>query len=249
MDIRYKLLKQLTISKTTAILGLAALAASLSGCGGHSSSTTSTSSAVTQAPSASPVDATVVTTPTLAKVQADVAASSLPTLDKNRFAAFIDDHQQVTNAYENKTVRDVINLQFSYEVALRLAAQARADDTMHKAELAKLITSTVTLASEGDRSLVLHVDLRNLTGKEVKNLEIGLEFDDAKTGRRIGQAEVQLRRNIVAHGRIAFDYPMRYVRFSEDAGPMMASKGKAKKLDAQVTEIKYADGTDAGFDD
>ncbi len=247
MDIRYKLLKQLTVSKATAILGLAALAASLVGCGGHSTTTTSTSSAVTQAPS--DASAIVVTIPTLAKVQAEIAASSLSTLDKNRFAAFIDDHQHVTNAYENKTVREVINLQISYEVALRLAAQARADDTMHKAEIAKLITSKITLASEADRSLVLHMDLQNLTAKQVKNLEIGLEFDDAKTGARVGQAEVQLRRNIAAHGRISFDYPMRYIRFSEDAGPMMASKGKAKKLDAQVTEIKYADGTDAGFDD
>ncbi len=245
MDIRYKLLKLTYRAKTTAILGLAALAASLIGCGGHSGSTTSTS--VTQAPS--DASAIVVTTPTLAKVQADVAASSLSALDKNRFAAFIDDHRQIPNAYENKTVREVINLQISYEVALRLAAQARADDTMHKAEIAKLIASKITLASEGDRSLVLHMDLQNLTAKQVKNLEIGLEFDDAKTGTRIGQAEVQLRRNIAPHGRIAFDYPMRYIRFSDDAGPMMASKGKAKKLDAQVTEIKYTDGTDAGFDD
>ncbi len=259
MDIRYELLEQLTISKTIAILGLAALAASLSGCGGHSSSTASTSSAVTQSPSASPavtgsrtvaaIEKTLVTAPTLAKVQADVAASTLAPLDKNRFAAFIDDHEQIANAYENKTVRDVINLQIAYEVGLRMAAQAHADDTRHKDELAKLITSKITLVNERERSIVLHIDLQNLTAKQVKTIEIGLEFDNAKGGARVGLSEIRLTRNIAPNGRIAFDYPMRYVRFGEDAGPMMASKGAAKTLTAQVTEIKYADGTDAGFDD
>jgi hypothetical protein len=42
---------------------------------------------------------------------------------------------------------------------------------------------------------------------------------------------------------------MRYYRFGEDAGPLMAAKGKLKTILAQVKEIKYADGSDAGFDD
>jgi len=248
-------------TKVTAFMGLAALAASLAGCGGHTNSASATaSSAVTPAPSAAPaetgmpatattIDTEVVTIPTLAKVQADVAASGLTQLDKNRFAAFIDDHQEHTNAYTDKTVREVINLQISYEVALRLAAQAHADDMMHKAEIAKLITPTITLISEDDRKIVLHVDLKNLSDKQIKTLELGLEFDDAKTNARIAMAEVHITRNIAGKGRIAFDYPMRYYRFSEDAGPLMASKGKPKTLVAQITEIKYADGTDAGFDD
>jgi len=239
-------------------MGLAALAASLSGCGGHTSSTsTSTATAsiaVTPVPSGLPaaataIDTEVVTVPTLAKVQADVAASGLTQLDKNRFAAFIDDHRDHTNAYADKTVREVINLQISYEVALRLAAQARADDVLHKAEVAKLITSTVSVISEDDRKIVLHIDLQNLSDKQIKTLELGLEFDDAKSNARIATAEVRITRNIAGKGRIAFDYPMRYYRFSEDAGPLMAAKGKPKKLVAQITEIKYADGTDAGFDD
>lgn len=251
-------------SKVIALLGLAAFAASLAGCGGHTNatSTATASSAVTPAPSVAPslapggaptaaptIDTEVVTIPTLAKVQADVASSGLTQLDKNRFAAFIDDHQDRANAYVDKTVREVINLQISYEVALRLAAQADADDKLHKAMLAKLIASTVTLVSEDDRKVVLHFAFQNLSDKEIKKLELGLEFDDAKTNARIAMSEVHLTRNIPAHGRIAFDYPMRYYRFSEDAGPLMAAKGKPKTLVAQVKEIKYADGTDAGFDD
>jgi hypothetical protein len=230
-----------------ALVGLAAFAASLAGCG-HSTATTATSSAVTQAPST--INTEVVTVATLDKVGADVAASGLAQLDKNRFAAFISDHQGRTqSAYLGKTVRDVINLQISYEVALGLAAQARADDKMHKTELAKLVTSTIVLAQERDRSIVLHMDFVNHSTKEIKKLEIGLEFDDKATGKRIGLAELQLTRNIPGGGHIGFDFPMGYYRFSEDAGPMLASKGKAKKLDAEVTEIKYADGTDAGYDD
>ena len=253
-------------SKVTAFMGLAALAASLAGCGGHtngsSSSNATASSAVTPAPSVAPaeaasgepaaasaIDAEVVTLPTLAKVRTDVAASGLTQLDKNRFQAFIDDHAEHTNAYVDKTVREVINLQISYEVALRLAAQAHADDMLHKAEIAKLVAPTITLVSEDARKIVLHFDFRNLSDKEIKKMELGLEFDDAKTNARIAMAEVHITRNIPGHGHIAYDYPMRYYRFSEDAGPLMASQGKPKKLDAQVTEINYADGTDAGFDD
>lgn len=237
-------------------MGLAALAASLAGCGGHtgsssSASSTTTTTTATAVPSVAPgaIDTEVVTIPTLAKVQADVAASDLTTLDKNRFAAFIDDHQDHTNAYTDKTVREVINLQISYEVALRLAAQAEADDRLHKAMLAKLITPTVTLVSEDDRKIVLHFEFQNLSAKEIKKLELGLEFDDAKSNARIAMSEVHVTRNIAGHGRIAFDYPMRYYRFSEDAGPLMAAKGKPKTIVAQVKEIKYADGSDAGFDD
>jgi hypothetical protein len=229
-------------------MGLAALAASLAGCGGRAASSSSAATAVASvAPGA--IDAEVVTVPTLAKVQADVAASDLSTLDKNRFAAFVGDHQDRTDAYEGKTVREVIDLQISYEVGLRMAAQANADDRRHKAMLAKLIAPAVALVSEDDRKIVLHFAFRNLSAKEIKKLDLGLELHDAKTGARIAMSEVHVTRDIAGHGTVAFDYPMRYYRFGEDAGPLMAAKGKPKTIVAQVKEIKYADGSDAGFDD
>jgi len=234
-------------TKVTALMGLAALAASLAGCGHTTTTTTTTTAVASVAPGA--IDAEVVTVPTLAKVQADVAASDLTTLDKNRFAAFIDDHQDGTNAYAGKSVREVINLQISYEVGLRMTAQADAEDKRHKAMLAKLIAPTVSLISEDDRKIGLHLAFRNLSAKEIKKLELGLELDDAKTGARIALSEVHVTRNIAGHATVAFDYPMRYYRFGEDAGPLMAAKGKPKTILAQVKEITYADGTDAGFDD
>lgn len=268
----YQLTKR---NQVTGLMGLVALAAGLFGCGTHTSSNTTTtttaataSSEVTQAPSAAPgvvasgipaasgvpasassIDGTIVHDADLAAVTAAVNASGLLQLDKNRFAAFLDDHAGHPNAYEGKTVREVINLQISYEVGLRLAAQARADDEKHRAEIAGLITPKIALAQERERSLVLHLDLLNLTAKPIKSIELSLEFDNPKTGARIGITEVALVRNIPGKGRIAFDYPMRYLRFGEDTGAMVAARGTPKKLIAQVTEIKYADGSDAGFDD
>jgi len=254
VDIGDELFEQLTIrTKTVTLVGLVAIAAGLIGCGGARSTAAASPSPApassASSPAASSVEAEIVTTANAATVGADVAASTLPSLDKNRFAAFLDDHQTITNAYDGKTVREVINLQISYEVALQLAEQARRDDLLHKQEIAKLIASDVTIVQERPHSIVLHMDLQNLTAKPIKTLEIGLTFVGAKDAKEIGLAEVHLVRNIAGKGRISFDYPMRWVRFGSDTGPMMAAIGQPKKLVGQVTEIKYADGTDAGFDD
>lgn len=252
MDIGDELFELNPTTKSVVLVGLVAIATGLAGCSGGknagaaSPAPTTTSAIATGTAS---IDGEVVTTATAAKVKADVAASALPPIDKNRFAAFIDDHAALPNAYDGKTVRQVINLQISYEVALQLAEQARRDDLLHQREIAKLITSHVTIVREQPHSITLHIDLQNLTAKTIRNLEIGMEFRAKKDGRSIGLVEIHLVRTIPGKARIAFDYPMRWVRFGADTGPMMAAIGVPKTLSAQVTEIKYADGTDAGFDD
>ncbi len=252
MDIRYDV-HQLTIrSKVATLVGVTAIAVALSGCGGGKSATTTTASAApTTVASIAPgmINSEIVHAGSEAKAVADVRASDLTPLDKNRFEAFITDHPKIPGAYDTKTVREVINLQISYEVGLGLAEQSRQDDIKHTNEIAKLITSKLTIIRELPHRIDLHFDIQNLTAKPIKNLEFGLRFVSAKDGTEIGLAEVHITRNLAGHGKLSFDYPMSWVRFGSDTGTMMAAIGVPKKAFGQVTEIKYADGTDAGFDD
>ena len=114
--------------------------------------------------------------------------------------------------------------------------------------MARLIDSSVTKTRDADRTISLLVRLHNKSGKTIEALDAGLEVHDA-SGTRIGLAEISIAHPLAAHATAAFWYPMRYVRFGEDTGTMRLAAGKPKHVQMDVTEIKYADGTDAGYDD
>lgn len=136
----------------------------------------------------------------------------------------------------------------AYEVGQRLAAQDRARTAEHRAQIARLISAAAPSIREADRTISLYVRLQNLSAKRIRSVEAGLEVHDAR-GSRIGLTEIAIDKPIVAHGTVAFWYPLRYLRFGEDAGTMRLAAGKPKSVRVDVTEIKYADGTDAGYDD
>jgi hypothetical protein len=140
------------------------------------------------------------------------------------------------------------NARMAYEVGRRLAAQDRAQTAEHRAEMARLIRASISTAQDADRTISLHVRLHNLSAKTIRSLDTGLEVR-ATDGRRIGLAEIGIEKTIPPHATLAFWYPMRYVRFGEDAGTMRLAAGKPKTIRMDVTEIKYSDGTDAGYDD
>lgn len=114
--------------------------------------------------------------------------------------------------------------------------------------MARLIDANVPQTRDADRTISLYVHLHNRSAKPIRSLEAGLEVHDS-AGKRIGLTEIGIEKPIAAHGTLAFWYPVRYVRFSEDAGTMRLAAGKPKTIQMDVTEIKYADGTDAGYDD
>lgn len=114
--------------------------------------------------------------------------------------------------------------------------------------MAKLIDATVSQTRDVDRTISLFIRLQNRSSKAIKSLDAGLEIHDA-SGARVGMSEIHLSRAIRAHASSAFWYPMRYLRFGEDAGTMRMAAGKPKTVEMDVTEIKYADGSDAGYDD
>lgn len=136
----------------------------------------------------------------------------------------------------------------AYAVGQRLAAQDREEQHEHREEMARVISSTVTQIRDADRTISLFVHLQNKTAKTVNSLDAGLEVHSA-SGARIGLAEVTIRHRVAPHGSAMFWYPMRYVRFGEDTGTMRLAAGKPKRVRMDVTEIKYADGSDAGYDD
>ena len=123
----------------------------------------------------------------------------------------------------------------THALALALMAQDRANDAKHRADM--------------DRTLSLLLRLHNETAKTIKAIGAGLEVDDPH-GKRLGLAEVDgASIHIEPHGTVSLWLPIRYVRFGEDTGTVRMAAGQPKHIRLSVTEIKYTDGTDAGYDD
>jgi hypothetical protein len=194
------------------------------------------------------LDDTAVSAADAGTIARRVASSSISQADKDRFAAFLDAHQTDPRTYDSKTVRAIINLQRVYEAGLKMTASARREDREHRAELAKLMRVTFLSAREGDRTIDLRISIANLAKKTVRRIEMGLEADDP-SGRRIGLMEIAYTAPLGAASSKIVNIPLRYVRFGEDTGAMREAAGKPKTYALTVSEIKYADGTDAGYDD
>lgn len=213
-----------------AIAGLAVLTASLFAC-----------SSAPSDPSAELVTASTVTV-----VSHDVENSTLPSDDKKRFAAFLDAHRTTPLSYAGKTVHEIINLQLAYENGVKMAANEKKDEAEHRATLAKLVRVAVTDSKDTDE-LVLTLRVTNLTAKTIKHMDLGLQAD--ASGRRIGLCELALDSPVPP--RTTQDVPMHvhYSHFGEDTTSMMHAAGKPRTYALDVKEIKYTDGTDAGYDD
>lgn len=136
----------------------------------------------------------------------------------------------------------------AYAVGRRLVAQDRDREAAHRAQMARIIDATVSQTRDVDRTISLFIRLHNKAAKAIKSLDAGLEIHDA-SGARIGLSEIHVTHAVPARGSSAFWYPMRYLRFGEDAGTMRMAAGKPKRVRMDVTEIKYTDGSDAGYDD
>lgn len=210
------------------MLGLAAFAASLFACG-HGD-----------------IRSERVSAAALDSARSDVASSTLEQSDKDAFAHFVDAHARDPKTFDGKTVNEIITMQRSYEHGQQLAANEAHEEQLHRAMLARLIRVQVTGANEGD-GIDLHTAIANLTGKTVKRIEMGLYVHHGST--RVGMCEVALDTHIAPHATVSRTIALHYTQFGEDATSMMHARGQTKTYDVQVKEIKYTDGTDAGFDD
>jgi len=151
-------------------------------------------------------------------------------------------------SHQTAAVLDPAKAQQAYVVGQRLAAKDREQQAEHRAEMARLISAGVLQTHEANRSISLLIQLQNKTAKPIASIDSGL-FVYNMSGHRIGMTEIHLSKRIASRERTAFWYPLRYVRFGEDAGTMVLSSGKPKHVLMDVTEVKYADGSDAGYDD
>jgi hypothetical protein len=147
-----------------------------------------------------------------------------------------------------KPILDPVKAQQAYAVGEKLAAQDRAQQVAHRKEIAKLIDAHVINTRERNRTISLLIRLHNKSAKTIRTLDSGVFVYDT-AGKRTGMTEITLAKPIAPHATTAFWYPMRYLRFGEDAGTMALAARKAKRVTLDVTEIKYTDGSDAGYDD
>lgn len=135
------------------------------------------------------------------------------------------------------------------EVARKLEAQDRTMRQAHRREIDRLIDASVLQVQDGDRETSLLLHIRNKSGKAIRAFDAGLEMRLLASHRRIGLTELHLTRAVPAGAEATFWVPLRYVRFGEDTASMRLAQGKSKRADVEVTEIKYVDGSDAGYDD
>ncbi|MDQ2680734.1 MAG: hypothetical protein M3Y21_06915 [Candidatus Eremiobacteraeota bacterium] len=198
---------------------------------------------------ATTIDGLVVEPDAIDAAKHRVAVSSLNPKDKDDFAAFAETYAQRPDMLVGKTVRTIINQQKSYEVGVRMAEQAREQDEKHERLMATLITPTVPSYSESGRSIHMLFTLRNKSSKVIKSFIAAIEIHDKATGKRIGLAELRITRTVPARSSLTFAYPMRYVRFGEDAGTMRLAQGKRKAIALDFETITYADGQSVGGDD
>jgi len=107
---------------------------------------------------------------------------------------------------------------------------------------------TIERFDEFDRKITIRLRVHNLSSKNVRAIEAGLEVDDL-SGARIATTEVHRTADIPPHGSLAIDISMPYTQFGEDTGSMREALGKPQRQRIDVKEIKYSDGSDAGYDD
>jgi hypothetical protein len=135
------------------------------------------------------------------------------------------------------------------QLAKRLMAEDAAATREHRQEMARLIVAGVAGYREHDRTISLLLHIQNKSAKTIRLFDAGLNVHTLAPDRRVGLAEVETERIIPPHASVEFWLPLRYLRFGEDAGTMRLAQGKPKHIALDVTEIKYTDGTDAGYDD
>lgn len=206
-----------------ATLGLAVFAASLCAC-------TNTA----------PIDTQAVTNENAAQMIGAVRDSSLKPAEKREFETFVRSNEQRQEAYEGKTVREVINAELAFETGKRLEREDRANDAARRAAMAQLIALNVVKVSDRERGIELVIDGANRTEKPIVGFDAGLEIDDAASHKRIGLAELHVMQALNPKSRAKFTYPMRFVRFGEDTGTMRLAAGRPKVARLDVFGVRFA---------
>lgn len=134
------------------------------------------------------------------------------------------------------------------DIGARLAAQDRANEQQHREQLARLARIDAVVVHEDDRSIEIAFTMRNLAEKRVASLDVGFE-SDGPDGTRIGMAELRSVATIPPRTARHLSLTVPYTQFGEDTGAMREAEGKPQRYAVDIKEIRYADGSEVGFDD
>lgn len=211
--------------------GVAAFAAALAACG-----------------TKVPLEQRTVTRADEGAISAAVRESRLPQGDKDAFATFLFENANRPEAFEGKSVREVIVAQRAHDVGVRLEREDRASTRARRAAMARVIALTVARVADAQNSVHLNIIVANRSNETITGFDAGLEVDDKRSRRRVGLAELHVERRIPPHSRVSFDYPMRYVRFGEDTGSMRLARGRAKTASLDPMGVRFGGGRGADTD-
>ncbi len=115
--------------------------------------------------------------------------------------------------------------------------------------LAKLIRVSVQRSVERDRTMELALNVHNFTTKSVRRIDLGL-IAQRTSGAIIATTELHCATcTLAAHATRTVVVTIPYTQFGDDTGRMREAVGAPHVFHTDVKEIKYADGSDAGFDD
>lgn len=217
--------------KPARIAGVAAFAAALAACA-----------------ATVPLEQRTVTRANEGAVSAAVRDSKLSEGDKDAFATFLFENAKRPEAFEGKSVREVIVAQRAHDVGVRLEREDRASTLARRAAMSRVIALSVTRVTDAQNSLHLNISVANRSSETITGFDAGLEVDDKRSRRRVGLAELHVERRVPPHSRLSFDYPMRYVRFGEDTGSMRLARGRAKTATLDPMGVRFGSGRGADTD-
>lgn len=213
------------------IVGVAAFAAALAACAQKV-----------------PVEQRTVTRGDEGAISAAVRDSTMSGGDKDAFATFLFDNAKRPEAFEGKTVREVIAAQRAHDVGVRLEREDRASTRARRAAMARVIALSIARVTDAQNSVILNIGISNRSSETITGFDAGLEVDDKGTRRRVGLAELHIERRVPPHSRASFAYPMRYVRFGEDTGSMRLERGRPKAATLDPTGVRFGSGRGADTD-
>ncbi|MFN2448408.1 MAG: hypothetical protein ABR508_01255 [Candidatus Baltobacteraceae bacterium] len=134
------------------------------------------------------------------------------------------------------------------QVGHHLEAQDRANAARHAAQMAAVIGARVLQIKDVDTGVAFLISVHNKTAKTIRSLGEGYEVRAGS--KRIGLLEVdEARAKVRPHATVRFWQKEPYTRFGDEAGDMRQAQDRHKTATVKIIEVKYSDGSDAGYDD
>lgn len=240
----------LTGSRGRATVTVLALALAASGCGARHASQASPApspSSGVKAESTLSMGDAIVTTDRLDELASEVARSALSAANRGAFARFVKNNRKRPEAYDGKTVRQIVNFEVAYENGLAAVEATERREEANARHLETMIDARVASGRDLGRAIAFGVSLRNKTDKRVKHVDVELEITDALVHKQLGLIELNIDRDLGPHASATFAFPVRYGVFGIDAAKMMAASHRAKTFAVRPTQVIYADGSAVGI--